>query len=273
MSIELPSLQELQMLSFPVCQERSTARLKVTPDILTAVKSDIMLYRTMILNNKDIQKYNYRIKSKDSISQKVERYPNKPFRSVFNDLLSIRVITNRYPCWFPGCYRVADLSTGKAVDDGYRAVHLYYKQDNHHYPIEVQIWEDEDAVFNAWSHTKLYKRASADTIKKYRDQFDAGELDLKLSELQPEMLALQKEYNKFCVIKEFEQEGSVVFPLTMATERYAQECLRFTRKGLQVTTLGGPECLQVYSEYAPYTIVDGAYAAQMMLQGGEHYDD
>ena len=264
--MRVPSLQELQMLSFPVCQEKSIARLKVTPDILTAVKSDIMLYRTMILNNKDIQKYNYRIKSKDSISQKVERHPNWPFRSVFNDLLSIRVITNRCPYCFPECYRVADLSTGKAVDDGYRAVHLYYKQDNHHYPIEVQIWEGEDAVFNAWSHTKLYKRASADTIKKYRDQFDAGELNLQLPELQPEVEALQREYNKFCVIKEFEQEGSFVFPLTMATERYAQQCIRFTRKGLQVVTLGGPECLQVYSEYAPYIIVDGAYASQMVLQ-------
>ena len=41
-----------------------------------------------------------------------------------------------------------DLRKGKADDDGYRGIHLYYKQDNFHYVIEVQLWADPDYAFN-----------------------------------------------------------------------------------------------------------------------------
>lgn len=30
------------------------------------------------------------------------------------------------------------MSHGKANDDGYRGVHVYYQLDNFHYPIEIQ---------------------------------------------------------------------------------------------------------------------------------------
>lgn len=35
-------------------------------------------------------------------------------------------------------FRIADMTKGKAKDDGCRGVHLYFQVDNHHYPIEIQ---------------------------------------------------------------------------------------------------------------------------------------
>ena len=31
------------------------------------------------------------------------------------------------------------MSNGKAVDDGYRGVHVYYQKSGKHYPIEIQF--------------------------------------------------------------------------------------------------------------------------------------
>ena len=35
--------------------------------------------------------------------------------------------------------RIADMSNGKAADDGYRGVHAYYQKSGKHYPIEIQF--------------------------------------------------------------------------------------------------------------------------------------
>lgn len=48
------------------------------------------------------------------------------------------------------------------VDDGYRAQHLYYKLDNFHYAIEVQIWAGRDIPFNTWMHAYTYKYLTSD---------------------------------------------------------------------------------------------------------------
>lgn len=37
-----------------------------------------------------------------------------------------------------------DLRNGKMIDDGYRAIHLYYQRDNLAYPIEIQLWCEDD---------------------------------------------------------------------------------------------------------------------------------
>ena len=53
----------------------------------------------------------------------------------FNDVLAFRLHLEEYPTEFPECFRVVDLRTGKQIDDGYRAIHLYYQRDNKAYPI------------------------------------------------------------------------------------------------------------------------------------------
>ena len=65
----------------------------------------------------------------------------------------------------PEYFRVVDLRNGKKVDDGYRAIHLYYQRDNRTYPIEIQLWCGKDFHYNVWSHRSIYKYDTAETGK------------------------------------------------------------------------------------------------------------
>ena len=54
--------------------------------------------------------------------------------------------------------RVADMSKGKANDDGYRGIHVYFQLDGRHYPIEIQYNTYYDRQFNNWLHKYVYKK-------------------------------------------------------------------------------------------------------------------
>lgn len=50
------------------------------------------------------------------------------------------------------------MSQGKAKDDGYRGIHIYYQLDNFHYPIEIQYNTYYDRQINNWLHKYIYKK-------------------------------------------------------------------------------------------------------------------
>ena len=83
----------------------------------------------------------YRIKSLDSILMKYERYyPDHQTRKVFNDILGFRAFCDSYEQILEEKspqFRIADMTKGKSVDDGYRGVHVYYQKSGKHYPIET----------------------------------------------------------------------------------------------------------------------------------------
>lgn len=54
--------------------------------------------------------------------------------------------------------RIVDMSQGKANDDGYRGVHLYFQLDHSHYHIEIQMNTYYDRQINNWLHKYLYKK-------------------------------------------------------------------------------------------------------------------
>ena len=105
----------------------------------------------------------YRIKSVQSAILKYNRYyPDHQARKVFDDLLGFRSLCDNYDDvlalkTFPEL-RVADMSNGKANDDGYRGVHVYYQEDGSHYPIEIQYNTYYDRQFNNWLHKYIYKK-------------------------------------------------------------------------------------------------------------------
>ena len=105
----------------------------------------------------------YRIKSVQSAMLKYERYyPDHQARKVFDDLLGFRSLCDNYEDVLllksiPEL-RVADMSNGKANDDGYRGIHVYYQKDGHHYPIEIQYNTYYDRQFNNWLHKFIYKK-------------------------------------------------------------------------------------------------------------------
>ena len=89
-------------------------------------------------------------------------------------MLGFRLHFDRYPEEYPPHFRVVDLRQGKLLDDGYRAVHLYYQRDNLAYPIEVQLWCGSDYWFNLWSHQYVYKYKSPETGRKLYTEFSGG---------------------------------------------------------------------------------------------------
>ncbi|EQJ94826.1 hypothetical protein ACPMCT_17095 [Clostridioides difficile] len=121
----------------------------------------------------------YRIKSYHSCLIKYDKYyPNMELNKCFNDLLGIRIIVDSYYELFEqdlSSFRLADMRTGKANDDGYRGVHLYYQKSNFHYPIELQINTKVDRQINDLLHMYIYKHTKNNLIgKEVRGLFDEG---------------------------------------------------------------------------------------------------
>ena len=120
-------------------QSLKTISLRKTP--LQDILDDIEIYRNefalKLVTQDNI--IGSRFKSEDSIMRKYEKTlrTGGGFKQCFNDVLGFRLHFHEYPATFPNYFRVVDLRRGKQVDDGYRAIHLYYQRDNHSYPIEV----------------------------------------------------------------------------------------------------------------------------------------
>ena len=72
-------------------------------------------------------------------------------------------------------FRVADMSKGKALDDGYRGVHVYYQKSGKHYPIEIQFNTLYDRQLNNWLHDYLYKKEYSNLVgKTMREKYESG---------------------------------------------------------------------------------------------------
>ena len=117
-----------------------------------------------------------RFKSEDSIIRKYKKTlrTGGGFKQCFNDVLGFRLRFEEYPEEFPDYFRVVDLRQGKKIDDGYRAVHLYYQRDNLAYPIEVQLWCGKDYAFNIWSHQYAYKYKTPEIGKLLYQEYFSG---------------------------------------------------------------------------------------------------
>ena len=121
----------------------------------------------------------YRIKCLDSIVLKYNRYyPDHQTRKVFNDILGFRAFCDNYDyvlAFESDQFRVADMSGGKANDDGYRGVHVYYQKTGRHYPIEIQFNTLFDRQLNNWLHDYLYKKDLPDSIgREMRNKYECG---------------------------------------------------------------------------------------------------
>ena len=142
----------------------------------------------------------YRIKSFQSAKLKYERYyPDHQARKVFDDLLGFRALCDDYDeiLQFDKVehIRIADLSKGKATDDGYRGVHVYYQINNHYYPIEIQYNTFYDRQINNWLHKYIYKYYKDPTIGKImREKYESGEIrsEKEFREVLPNVLSCCK---------------------------------------------------------------------------------
>lgn len=123
----------------------------------------------------------YRVKSIESILSKYDRYyPNTQTRKVFNDILGFRAFCDSYDSILDlnkGTFRIADMSKGKAKDDGYRGVHVYFQKNSKCYPIEIQFNTLYDRQLNNWLHDYLYKKDYPNELgKSIRKLYEDGEI-------------------------------------------------------------------------------------------------
>lgn len=123
----------------------------------------------------------YRIKSHESIVRKYEKYyPSGQARKTFNDILGFRAFCDNYDELFildSKFFRIANMSKGKANDDGYRGVHLYFQIDNSYYPIEIQYNTLYDRQLNNWLHEYVYKRGYPNEIGQIlRTYYETGKI-------------------------------------------------------------------------------------------------
>lgn len=175
--IDLPSKEILDAMSITSSYGRSMNKLKVNDDLVNCVIADIISYECLVQNSDIFKDYAFRVKTEDSIMRKLKRYPDKDAQQIFNDVLSLRLIVDEYPESYPDYFRVVDMSEGKADDDGYRGVHLYYKRDNYSYTIEIQLWSKEHQEFNTWMHRKGYKTATTEILHTLKRAYDLGLLN------------------------------------------------------------------------------------------------
>lgn len=111
-------------------------------------------------------KYFYRVKTRESIDDKIERYTNRedqyPVNNWLNDIFGARIILN-----------ADDIATVMSLLDdwqdelnlknwylrdkeGYRGLHVYFKnRSNFYFPWELQIWDETDMLSNIENHEKF----------------------------------------------------------------------------------------------------------------------
>ena len=157
--------------------------------------NDLIFY--LVEHDKEIP-HEHRVKSLQSCYLKYERnYPTVETEKVFNDILGIRMVVDDYSIVdnliVPDSVEIADMRNGKAKDDGYRGIHIYYQKDHYHYPIEIQFVTSRDRQFNEWIHIFLYKYISDNTIGvRLRELYDNGIIKSEED--------FRKEMRKICAI-------------------------------------------------------------------------
>ena len=171
------SKEILDELSYTSTLGQSLKQISLSQTPLEKIIQDIGKYRANyvdILIQENL--IGSRFKSDDSIYRKYEKTLRNHggFKQCFNDVLGFRLRMDEYPLSFPEHFRVVDLRKGKKVDDGYRAIHLYYQRDNLAYPIEIQLWCGDDFKFNVWSHRYIYKYDTAEIGRMMYQSYKAG---------------------------------------------------------------------------------------------------
>lgn len=133
---------------------------------------------TTSLKDEDIDS-SFRVKSKYSYVHKWNSKLGKSMRliEVCNDFIAIRMILNKdrkeINEFIDKCleknrgytiHKVDMYNKTKAYDDGYRGIHLYFKNNSRCFPIEVQIWNKEDAILNFFTHEYIYKNKRTEKV-------------------------------------------------------------------------------------------------------------
>lgn len=175
---------------------KNTLRKFNKEELIDEIQEVIKCFNAIDLDNEF--PYKNRVKALQSCILKYDKYyPSKPVEQAFNDLLGFRVIIKDYSIFdeikLPENVKIADMRNGKANDDGYRGIHLYFQESHFHYPIEFQFVTGQDKLFNQWLHDNTYKYIADGTIGcKLRVLYEQGEITCEED--------FRKEMQRLCAI-------------------------------------------------------------------------
>ena len=156
---------------------------KVYDEVINYIENidDVLNELDGYINSEELNKTNisYRIKSEESLSLKWDKniVSKRPLKKVCNDIIGIRIITdlkskelqmmdfNKFSAYN---VRVVNFhKEPKSEDDGYRGIHIYLGKNSKCFPVEIQIWNQEDAILNFYTHEVIYKGLGSKDGKKY----------------------------------------------------------------------------------------------------------
>ncbi|RAU18630.1 GTP pyrophosphokinase [Nitrincola tibetensis] len=111
-------------------------------------------------------KYFYRVKTRESIDDKIERFSTRedqyPVNNWLNDIFGVRIVLSA-----DEISRVMDMLDDLQDElglknwylrdkEGYRGLHVYFKnKSNFYFPWELQIWDEVDVRSNIENHEKF----------------------------------------------------------------------------------------------------------------------
>lgn len=121
----------------------------------------------MAANIADVS-YFYRVKTRESIDDKIKRYAEHedqyPVNNWLNDIFGARIILRgddvaRVLTLLDGWQDEFGLKNWYVRDkEGYKGIHIYFKnKSNYFFPWELQVWDEKDVAANIASH-RAYKR-------------------------------------------------------------------------------------------------------------------
>ncbi|MCX8941284.1 nucleotidyltransferase family protein [Vibrio parahaemolyticus] len=149
-------------------------KVKLSRTIKNVAPEHIYKYRLTLhesindyLMTADIEiKYFYRVKTRESIEDKIQRYEQRedqyPVNNWLNDIFGARIVLTADE--IEEVMEVLDdwqdelnLKNWYLRDkDGYKGLHIYFKnRSNFYFPWELQIWDVNDVPSNISSHEKL----------------------------------------------------------------------------------------------------------------------
>lgn len=123
----------------------------------------------------------YRLKTEHSLMKKWNKNLGKAkqLREVCNDVVGLRFIVDgtvdEIRASVLNAKEKVDYTIdiidmydkSKAVDDGYRAIHLYFRDQSRCFPVEVQFWTFKDAILHFYTHEVIYKQKPEQESLKY----------------------------------------------------------------------------------------------------------
>ena len=111
-------------------------------------------------------KYFYRVKTRESIDDKIQRFSSRedqyPVNNWLNDIFGARIILNAeevdqvMDCLDDWQYELGLKNWYFRDKEGYRGLHIYFKnRSNFYFPWELQIWDQQDLRSNIANHEKF----------------------------------------------------------------------------------------------------------------------